>query len=171
MNEPVNEPASGAAIDAVREGERVVEPMPASDAGIVFVGTIRTPFATRADCPRQGRPDGPLCALVLDERWAPAAAGLEVCESLEVLYWLDRSRRDLLVQRPRADGPLHGTFSLRSPNRPNPIGTSLVRLVRIEGGTLHVRGLDCIDGTPLVDVKPARCPYVPAAPEKAADRG
>ena len=161
---------SGGELDAVREGERVVGAVPAPDVGLVFIGTVRTPFVTRADCPRQGRPDGPPCALVLHEPWVPAAAGLEAYDALEVLYWLDRSRRDLLTQRPRAGGPLHGTLSLRSPNRPNPIGTSIVRLERVEGGTLHVRGLDCIDGTPLVDVKPDRCPYVPLAPPKAADR-
>ncbi len=83
-----------------------------------------------------------------------------------MLYWLDRSRRDLVRQSPRSDGSTVGTFALRSPVRPNPIGTSLVRLVRIEGGTLIVRGLDCLDDTPLIDLKPDRCAFTPMAPPK-----
>jgi tRNA (Thr-GGU) A37 N-methylase len=67
---------------------------------------------------------------------------------------MGRSRRDLMRQSPRSDGIVHGTFTLRSPVRPNPIANSLVRLLAVEGTTLVVRGLDCLDGTPLLDVKP-----------------
>ncbi len=81
-----------------------------------------------------------------------------------MIYWLHRSRRDLLRQSPRDDGATRGTFALRSPLRPNPIGTSLVALVGREGSTLLVRGLDCLDGTPLVDLKPDRCAFTPLAP-------
>ena len=66
---------------------------------------------------------------------------------------MDQARRDLLVQAPR-HGDRRGTFALRSPVRPNPIAMSVVRLVRIEGTTLTVVGLDCLDGTPLIDIKP-----------------
>ena len=86
-----------------------------------------------------------------------------------MLYWLDRSRRDLLCQSPRGDGRTVGTFALRSPVRPNPIGTALVSLVGIEGAEVLVRGLDCLDGTPLLDIKPDRCAFTPQAPAKAAD--
>ncbi len=78
-----------------------------------------------------------------------------------MIYWLHRSRRDLLRQSPRDDGATLGTFALRSPLRPNPIGISLVALVGREGSTLLVRGLDCLDGTPLVDLKPDRCAFTP----------
>jgi tRNA-Thr(GGU) m(6)t(6)A37 methyltransferase TsaA len=135
------------------------------DAGLTFIGRARTPWATREQCPRQGNVDGPECRLELEPPWDRALAGIEAFETLEVLTWLDRSRRDLLVQAPgHADGP-RGTFALRSPVRPNPIGLCRVRLLRREGATLVVRGLDCLDGTPLVDVKPDRYAFGPSEPE------
>ena len=76
-------------------------------------------------CPRQGRRDGPVCRLEIAAPFVPALAGLEQYEEVEVLYWLDRARRDLVLQSPKRDGTVRGTFSLRSPVRPNPIGTSL----------------------------------------------
>lgn len=106
---------------------------------------------------------------MLDPVWLDALQGLEDYRMIEVLYWLDKSRRDLVVQSPRGDGRTVGTFALRSPVRPNPIGTSLVALERIEAGTLVVRGLDCLDGTPLIDIKPDRCAFTPKAPPKPAD--
>ena len=78
-------------------------------------------------------------------------------DTLDILYWLHESRRDLVRQSPSRDGRTRGTFTLRSPVRPNPIGVSQVTLEAREGATLLVRGLDCLDGTPLLDIKPARC--------------
>ena len=140
----------------------------ASDAGLVFIGTIHTPWSSRLVTPRQGRQDGPVCRIELFEPWVAALAGLERFERVEVLYWLHLSRRDLLLQSPGDDGAVRGTFSLRSPVRPNPIGTSLARLVGIEGGTVLVQGLDCVDGTPLLDLKPDRCRFTPIAPDSHA---
>ena len=139
------------------------------DARLFFIGRIHTPWKDRKDCPRQGNLDGPECQLVLDPVWHDALKGLEDYDTIEVLYWLDQSRRDLVRQSPRSDGQTFGTFALRSPVRPNPIGTSMVKLVRIEKGTLIVRGLDCLDGTPLLDIKPDRCAFSPKAPPKAGD--
>lgn len=152
--------------DEIREGEEAIDLPPASDAAIRFIGRIRTPFATRADCPRQGDPDGPICRIEVDPLWARALHGIEDYASIEVFYWLDRSRRDLVLQSPRSDSRLYGTFALRSPVRPNPIGLSRVRLVARQGNVLEVRGLDCIDGTPLIDIKPDTCDFtVKAAPK------
>ena len=153
----------------MRPGEKALDLSAPQDAALRFIGTIRTPFATRDQCPRQGRWDGPECTLVLRAEWVPALQGLERFESIEVLYWLDRSRRDLVLQSPKSDGRTIGTFALRSPVRPNPIGTSLVKLVRIDGGQVIVRGLDCLDNTPLLDIKPNRCDFTPQALPKAAD--
>ena len=150
----------------IRPGETVIDLPPASDAAIRFIGRIRTPWATRDQCPRQGRQAGPECRLELAPEWEPALDGIEEYHTLEVLYWLDRSRRDITRQSPRSDGRTVGTFALRSPVRPNPIGTAMVRLVRREGATVVVRGLDCLDGTPLVDIKPDRCAFSPKAPPK-----
>lgn len=157
-------------LNEIRPGEVAVEPPPATDAGLVFIGRIRTPWTDRLQCPRQGRQNGPLCRLELFEPWVAALDGIAEYERLEVLYWLHQSRRDLVRQSPKSDGVARGAFSLRSPVRPNPIGTALVRLVGVEGATVLVRGLDCLDGTPLLDLKPDRCAFTPLAPEQPGDR-
>jgi tRNA-Thr(GGU) m(6)t(6)A37 methyltransferase TsaA len=148
--------------DEIRPGEKAADWPGAADAGLVFVGRIRTPWAERGDCPRQGSPDGPLCQIEIFEPWREALTGIAPGDRLDVLYWLDRARRDLVLQSTRGGGRARGTFALRSPVRPNPIGLSQVSLASIEGGTLSVRGLDCVDGTPLIDIKPERCHHGPA---------
>lgn len=153
----------------VRAGEVAVADPPA-DATVAFIGRIRTPWTSRMLTPRQGRQDGPVCRIEVDAPWKAALAGIADLELLEVLYWLHMSRRDLVLQSPANDGQVRGTFALRSPVRPNPIGTSIVRLVGIEGGdTLIVRGLDCLDGTPLLDIKPDRRIFRPIAPPQPGD--
>jgi tRNA (adenine37-N6)-methyltransferase len=142
---------------SIRPGERATDRPLRADAALTFIGTIRTPWTTREDCPRQGQPDGPECRLLVEAPWDAALEGIEAYDTLDVLYWLNRARRDLVLQTPaQAEGP-RGTFALRSPVRPNPIGLARVRLVRREGAALVVRGLDCLDGTPLLDIKPDRC--------------
>ncbi len=142
----------------LRTGEETTNAPEARDAALIFIGRIETPWAVRADCPKRGDPeDGPDCTLVLDPRWTPALRGTEPGDRMQVLYWMDRARRDLLTQSPRDDGQTMGTFTLRSPNRPNPIASSMVRLIAIDGPRLTVRGLDCVSGTPLLDIKPDAC--------------
>ncbi len=153
----------------IREGEIAVEMPPARDAGLVFIGRIRTPWTSREDTPRQGSQSGPVCRLEIFEPWVPALKGVEFYEHLEVIYWLHHSRRNLVLQSPKNNKSTRGTFSLRSPVRPNPIGTSVVKLVGIEGNTVLVRGLDCLDETPLIDLKPDRCEFSPLAAQKAGD--
>lgn len=155
---------------AIRAGEIAVDAPAATDAGLVFIGRIHTPWTDRDDCPRQGRLDGPVCRIEVFEPWTAALDGLGQYEHVEVIYWLHLSRRDILLQSPRDDGQVRGTFSLRSPVRPNPIGTQLCVLVGIDGSNVLVRGLDCLDGTPLIDLKPDRCAFTPVAPEKPGDR-
>jgi tRNA-Thr(GGU) m(6)t(6)A37 methyltransferase TsaA len=140
----------------IRPNEVAVALPEAADAGVYFIGTIRTPWAARGDCPRRGSLDGPVCRIVLDDRWIAALAGIEAFPRLQVLYWMHLSRRDLVVQVPLRTGTPHGTFALRSPVRPNPIASSVVALERVEGPVLLVRGLDCVDGTRLIDLKPDR---------------
>jgi len=154
----------------VRAGEVVIDPPAATDAGLVFVGRIRTPWTSRLETPRLGRLDGPLCRIEIFEPWRAALAGIEAYERVEVLFWMHLSRRDLVLQSPADDGRQHGTFALRSPARPNPIGTTIARLVGMEDGTVLVRGLDCLDGTPLLDLKPDRTLFTPIAPEQKGDR-
>jgi tRNA-Thr(GGU) m(6)t(6)A37 methyltransferase TsaA len=153
----------------IRASERAVDMPPATDAGLIFIGRIRTPWNSRLVTPRQGRADGPLCRIEIFEPWVPALAGLDGYSRIEVLYWLHMSRRDLILQSPANDAVSRGTFSLRSPVRPNPIGTSVAQLVGIEGAVVLVRGLDCVDGTPLLDLKPDRELFTPIAPAQPGD--
>jgi tRNA (adenine37-N6)-methyltransferase len=153
----------------IRSSERAVNLPPRADAELVFIGRISTPWTSRLVTPRQGRLDGPLCRIEVFEPWVPALDGLDSYSRIEVLYWLHLSRRDLILQSPANDGISRGTFSLRSPVRPNPIGTSVVLLVGIEGPLALVRGLDCVDGTPLLDLKPDRTLFTPIAPAQAGD--
>lgn len=138
----------------VRPGEQPVE-LPANfDAGLYFIGRIRTPWKTRAECPKNGRLTRENCTLEIDPRYAAALQGLEQFSRVVVLYFMDQARRDLVSQVPRHLGQARGTFALRSPVRPNPIALSVADLVKIEGPRLHVIGLDCLDNTPLLDLKP-----------------
>jgi tRNA-Thr(GGU) m(6)t(6)A37 methyltransferase TsaA len=153
----------------VRAGELVVQAPPPTDAGLVFIGRIHTPWTDRLETPRQGRLDGPTCRIEVFEPWVAALDGIGEFQRLEVLYWLHLSRRDLVRQSPRNDGVARGTFSLRTPARPNPIGTQIVALLRVEGASVFVRGLDCLDGTPLIDLKPDRDAFTPLAPRQRGD--
>lgn len=149
---------------ALRSGEATA-PLPEGvDAHLHFIGRIATPWRTLKDCPKHGDLDnGPDCCIEIDPRWSAALTGIEKQPFLQVLYWMDRSRRDLTLQNPHGKGTVIGSFALRSPLRPNPIASSVVRLIAVEGTTLTVRGLDCLDGTPLLDIKPERCPPGTAA--------
>jgi tRNA-Thr(GGU) m(6)t(6)A37 methyltransferase TsaA len=153
----------------IRRNEMAVYPPALVDAGLTYIGRIMTPWTSRMETPRQGRHDGPVCRIEIYEPWVPALKGIEAFERLEVLYWLDRSRRDLVLQSPASNGEVFGTFSIRSPVRPNPIGTSIVLLEKVEGNLLFVRGMDCLDGTPLLDLKPDRTLFKPIAPQQPGD--
>ena len=142
----------------LRPGETIVALPLRTDAGVYFIGTIHTPWKTRAECPRRGDPDGPECTIIVEERWRTALEGLAAPRRIQVLYWMHHARRDLVLQTPARIGRPIGTFAVRSPMRPNPIASSVVELVAIDGVTLRVRGLDCLDGTPLIDLKPDHGP-------------
>jgi tRNA-Thr(GGU) m(6)t(6)A37 methyltransferase TsaA len=136
------------------DGEVATELPHAFDASLYFIGRIRTPWTKRADCPKNARESDAVCTLEVDPRWEKALTHVESCTHLVVLYWMNRSRRDLVLQVPRHYGIARGTFALRSPARPNPIAMSVVRLVGVDGPRLSVIGLDCLDDTPLLDIKP-----------------
>ncbi len=141
----------------VRDGEMAV-PLPGHfDAQLYFIGRIRTPWTKRQDCPhnaREARERGEVCRIELDPRFEPALKDVAGCSHLIVLYWMNEARRDLVQQMPRHATEPRGTFALRSPIRPNPVALSVVRLLGIEGSTLSVVGVDCLDNTPLIDIKP-----------------
>ena len=138
-----------------RPGEVAIPLSGTYAAGLYFVGRIRTPWLTPADCPKNSAERRDVVATIeLDPAFAPGLKDIERFSHLIALYWLDRSRRDLLVQAPRHLPAPRGVFALRSPVRPNPIGLSVVELVAVDGVSLKVRNLDCCDGTPLLDIKP-----------------
>ncbi len=138
----------------VRPGEKTVE-LPADfDAGVYFLGRIHTPWKERKECPKNARGSDAVCTVELDPRWAEGLKEVETCSHLVLLYWMDKAPRNLVLQVPGDYGVQRGTFGLRSPARPNPIAMSVVKLLRVEGNKLTVVGLDCLNGTPLIDIKP-----------------
>jgi tRNA-Thr(GGU) m(6)t(6)A37 methyltransferase TsaA len=146
--------AAGGEPDGLRRGEVAAELPGHYDASLYFIGRIHTPWTRRDECPKNGRESDAVCTIAVDPRWADGLRGLETATHVLVLYWMDRARRDLVLQAPRHYGTLRGTFALRSPVRPNPIAAAVTRLVGITGNTLSVVGLDCLDNTPLLDLKP-----------------
>lgn len=156
-NESTEKDARHAGADpyGLREDEVAVAVPERFDASLYFIGRIHTPWRRREDCPKNGRETEAVCTVELDARWAQGLKGLESSSHVVLLYWMDQARRDLVLQAPRHyQAEQRGTFALRSPVRPNPIAMSVVRLLGIEGTKLSVVGLDCLDGTPLLDIKP-----------------
>jgi tRNA (Thr-GGU) A37 N-methylase len=121
----------------LRQGEIAVELPPQFEAGLCFIGTIYTPWRTRQECPKRGSLDGPICTIIVDERWRMGLTDLAGHRRVQVLYWMHRARRDLVLQTPFSSMHTTGTFALRSPVRPNPIASSIVELVSIDGATLQ----------------------------------
>jgi tRNA-Thr(GGU) m(6)t(6)A37 methyltransferase TsaA len=120
------------------------------------IGRVESPLTSRADAPKQGDEGAPDARLVFDEDIAPGLADIAEGAELVVLTWLHEADRAVLTVHPRSDSgrPLEGVFSTRSPDRPNPIGLHRVRVLDVDGTALRVRGLEAIDGTPVIDLKP-----------------
>jgi tRNA-Thr(GGU) m(6)t(6)A37 methyltransferase TsaA len=120
------------------------------------VGSVESALRDRDQAPRQGDEGAPDAWIAFQEAVRDALAGLRVGDRVLVLTWLHRARRDVLRVHPRGDParPLTGVFSTRSPDRPNPIGLHRVTILAIDGTRVLVGGLEALDGTPVVDVKP-----------------
>lgn len=124
------------------------------DLGLRPIGVIRSPYRTPLDAPRQGEFAALEAEVALDARYAAGLEGVEPGERLLVVWWAHEADRATLA-RPGSDG----VFRMRTPHRPNPICLSEVEVVAIAGATLRVRGLEAIDGTPVLDIKSARAEY------------
>jgi tRNA-Thr(GGU) m(6)t(6)A37 methyltransferase TsaA len=124
---------------------------------LVAIGHVESPLRDRASAPKQGDEGAPSAWLVFETGMAVGLEGIAVGDELLVLTWLDRARRDVLRVHPRGDlgRAEQGVFSTRSPDRPNPLGLHRVRVVALEGARVQVDALEALDGTPVVDVKPA----------------
>ena len=125
-----------------------------SSFSLYTIGKIWTGFETPKDCPRNSRFNEKESLIELDAGYNEALVGLSAASHLVVLYWLDQANRSVLQSRPPHADKSYGVFAIRSPHRPNPIAISTVKILEIEGSRIRVSGLDCIDGTPLLDLKP-----------------
>ena len=124
------------------------------------IGWVRSPLVNLGDAPKQGDEGAPQAELVFLAEFVEGLTDLHAGETIWLLTWLDRARRDVLVVHPRDDltRPQQGVFSTRSADRPNPIGLHRVTVTSIEGSTLTVSELEALDGTPIIDVKPTLGP-------------
>ena len=123
---------------------------------LISIGRVESPLRLREEAPKQGDEGAPDAWLVFDESVRDGLDGIAAGDVLLVLTWLDRAERDVLRVIPRGDRArgVQGVFNTRSPDRPNPIGLHRVEVLDVDGTRLHVRDLEAIDGTPIIDVKP-----------------
>jgi tRNA-Thr(GGU) m(6)t(6)A37 methyltransferase TsaA len=120
------------------------------------IGRIESSLTDPASAPKQGHEGAPDAWLVLEPAVLDALEGIRPGARVVVLTWFHRARRDLLRVHPRDDpaNPMQGVFNTRSADRPNPIGLHEVEVLAVEGERVHVRPLEAVDGTPIVDLKP-----------------
>ncbi|MGD8561864.1 MAG: tRNA (N6-threonylcarbamoyladenosine(37)-N6)-methyltransferase TrmO [Desulfarculaceae bacterium] len=130
-----------------------------SDVPLYPIGRVRSPYNAEHRPPPQGPEHEVESVIELDSRWQQGLEGLAPGDHFWVLCHFDQAGPPKLKVHPRGDRsrPLTGMFNSRSPHRPNPISLTLVRLLKIEGCRLTVQGLEMMDGTPVLDIKP----YVP----------
>ncbi len=122
------------------------------------IGVISSPFKGPVRVPRQAAGALEVRATIeVFEEFSEGLKDLDGFSHIVVLFHLHLVVNPSLVAHPPWDGKAHGVFATRSPHRPNPIGVSIVRLDRIDGNVLHISGVDMIDGSPVLDIKP----YVP----------
>jgi tRNA-Thr(GGU) m(6)t(6)A37 methyltransferase TsaA len=120
------------------------------------IGHVESPLTDPADAPMQGDEGAPDATLVFEERVADGLDGIAAGDELIVLTWLDRADRSILRVHPRDDlsRPQQGVFTTRSSDRPNPIGLHRVTVLAVDGLRYRVSGLEAVDGTPILDIKP-----------------
>ena len=121
---------------------------------LIPIGAIHTPYENISDCPRNIGQNSDKCLIEIFEQYRLGLDGLRPGNDIQILYWLDQSKHTTLIQQSRKTGEPKGVFALRTPNRPNPIGSAVVAIDSISELGLTVRGLDCLNGTPLLDIKP-----------------
>ena len=131
------------------------------------IGFVRSPYAEKADAPRQGVLNTDLAATIeLGTEFQDALDDLSGFERIWVLFWFDRAAGwKPKVQPPRSEEK-RGLFATRSPHRPNPIGMTAVRLTGVAGLVLHIRDHDLVDGTPVLDLKPYIVEFAPRVPTR-----
>ena len=120
------------------------------------IGHVESPLTSTADAPRQGDEGAPDAYLILASDVRAGLDGVAVGDEIIVLTWLHEADRRVLTVHPRGDltRPEQGVFSTRASSRPNPIGLHRVRVLSLDGTRMQVSGLEAINGTPIVDLKP-----------------
>jgi tRNA-Thr(GGU) m(6)t(6)A37 methyltransferase TsaA len=120
------------------------------------IGSVSSPLTDREAAPKQGDEGAPEAILEIAAPFTRGLEGISAGDEVFVFTWLDRSDRGVLSVHPRDDpsNPETGVFATRSADRPNPIGLHRVRVLEVGGGRLRVGGLEAIDGTPVLDLKP-----------------
>lgn len=128
--------------------------MTALSGQLRFIGWIHTPYRDIADCPRRPWARDTESVIEIGPEYLDVVDGLTVATRLHVLWWAHRANRDIRRRRPAEGAPLLGVLASRGVHRPNPIGLTPVEVIGLGPGRVTVRGMDCIDGTPLLDLKP-----------------
>ncbi|EKU71260.1 tRNA (N6-threonylcarbamoyladenosine(37)-N6)-methyltransferase TrmO [Selenomonas sp. F0473] len=118
------------------------------------IGTVRSPYKSLADIPRQGRFVNTVSEIEILPAFADGLLRIETAQRLIVLYWANLAKRDVLQTLPPAGSELRGVFSCRAPHRPNPISLCIADLLAREGNILRVKHLDALDGSAVIDIKP-----------------
>lgn len=123
---------------------------------LIPIGIVRSPLKELKDCPLQENEKAPEALIEINVEFIQALKDIQPGDRLIILSWLHQSDRTVLITKPRNDpnAALTGIFSTRSPDRPNPIGIHFVRAVAIDHNTLRVSGLELLDQTPIIDIKP-----------------
>jgi tRNA-Thr(GGU) m(6)t(6)A37 methyltransferase TsaA len=128
-----------------------------SDYMLRPIGYVESTLTEPQAAPRQGDEGAPDCWLVFDPVVRPALDGLRPGDNIVVVTWLHLADRTILQVHPRGDTtrPIRGVFATRSQHRPNPLGLHELTILAIDDLRVHVRGLEAVDGTPIIDVKSA----------------
>jgi tRNA-Thr(GGU) m(6)t(6)A37 methyltransferase TsaA len=128
-----------------------------NDQQLRFIGTIHSELKTLEDCPRQEKENAPVATIEIFSEFTEGLKDIQAGDQLILFTWLHKADRTILETRPRNDNslPLTGVFSTRSSDRPNPIGIHFVKVVEVlKDNQFIVSGLEVLDGTPLIDIKP-----------------
>lgn len=118
------------------------------------VGTVHSPYKSVGEPARSERDNAAVSEIEVFEEFEEGLQDIEGFSHIVVIYWFHKSEGYALLVKPPGEDSLHGLFATRSPRRPCPLGMTVVELVARNGNTLRVRGLDAIDGTPVLDIKP-----------------